>query len=138
MTERRETRSRIMRAVRGADTAPEIAVRRMIRSLGFSGYRLRRKDLPGSPDIAFIGRRKAIFVHGCFWHGHNCARGARVPKSNQEYWVAKISRNRERDIASLSSLRSMGWDSITVWECELRNPSSVEARLKEFLVLPNC
>ncbi|MGV0953272.1 MAG: very short patch repair endonuclease [Fluviibacter sp.] len=133
MSESRETRSRIMRAVRGADTAPEIAVRRMLRSLGFSGYRLRRKDLPGSPDIAFIGRRKAIFVHGCFWHGHDCARGARVPKSNKEYWLAKISRNRERDMASLFTLNAMGWGSLVLWECELRNSSSVESRLKNFL-----
>lgn len=135
MTESRETRSRIMRAVRGGDTAPEIAIRRMIRALGYSGYRLRRKDLPGSPDVAFIGKRKAVFVHGCFWHGHDCARGARVPKSNKEYWMAKIARNRERDLAILESLDSMGWDSLIVWECELRDPSLVEVRLKDFLEL---
>lgn len=135
MSESRETRSRTMRAVRGADTAPEIAVRRMLQSLGLYGYRLQRKDLPGKPDVAFIGRRKAIFVHGCFWHGHDCARGARVPKSNRDYWVGKIARNRERDRASLISLKAMGWDSIIVWECELQNLSSVENRLKEFFGL---
>lgn len=135
MSESRETRSRTMRAVRGADTAPEIVVRRMLRSLGLYGYRLQRKDLPGKPDVAFIGRSKAIFVHGCFWHGHDCARGARVPKSNRDYWVAKIARNRERDRASLISLKAMGWHSITVWECELQNQASVATRLKDFFGL---
>lgn len=133
MTEERAARSRVMRSVRGYDTGPEMTVRKIVRSIGFPGYRLRRKDLPGNPDLAFIGRHKAVFVHGCFWHGHNCSRGARIPKSNREYWVAKIARNCERDAVAQASLKAMGWEALVVWECELRELSSVEARLADFL-----
>lgn len=122
-----------MRSVRGGDTVPEMTVRKIVRSIGFSGYRLRRKDLPGSPDLAFIKLRKALFVHGCFWHGHDCVRGGRIPKSNREYWIAKIARNRQRDAVALASLKAMGWEVFVVWECELREPSSVKARLVSFL-----
>src|ERR1700735_5319447 len=87
------TRSSTMRAVKSKDTRPEMHVRRIVYALGYR-YRLHRKDLPGKPDLAFIGRRKAIFVNGCFWHGHDCPRGSRAPKTNQAYWTAKISRNR--------------------------------------------
>ena len=82
-------RSAIMRAVPSRNTSAERAVRDILRPIA-PGYRLHRKDVPGNPDIAYIGRRKAIFVHGCFWHGHDCARGARIPKSNRDYWIAKI------------------------------------------------
>ena len=85
-----------MRAVKSHDTKPELLVRRAIHCMGYR-YRLHRKDLPGKPDVVFPSRKKIIFVHGCFWHGHDCARGARMPKSNRSYWVSKISRNRERD-----------------------------------------
>lgn len=134
MTEDRETRGKIMRAVRGSDTKIELAVRRIVRSLGFQGYRLGRNDFPGTPDLAYVGKRKAIFVHGCFWHGHECPRGARVPKTNREYWVKKISRNRERDAEVLDALTTMGWSALIVWECELRDPALVSERLKRFLV----
>ena len=90
------TRSAIMRAVRARDTSPELAVRRLLRPMA-PGYRLHRKDIPGRPDIAYIGAKRAIFVHGCFWHGHECARGARAPKTNADYWRAKIARNKARD-----------------------------------------
>lgn len=133
MTEDRETRGRIMRAVRGSNTKIELAVRSIVRSLGFTGYRLGRKDVPGTPDLAYVGKRKAIFVHGCFWHGHECPRGARVPKANQEYWVKKISRNRERDAEVLSTLAATGWSALVIWECELRAPTLVSEKLKRFL-----
>ncbi len=133
MTEDRETRGKIMRAVRGSDTKIELAVRRIVRSLGFPGYRLGRKDVPGKPDLAYVGKRKAIFVHGCFWHGHWCPRGARVPMANREYWVRKISRNRERDAEVLALLGAMGWSALVVWECELRDPVLISERLKKFL-----
>ena len=128
-----EQRRRIMRAVRSKQTSPELQVRRVLRELGFSGYRLHRRDLPGKPDIAFVGRRKAIFVNGCFWHGHNCKRGARIPKSNQHYWKTKISGNMKRDAENILALQSMGWETLTIWECELGDISELKRRLDEFI-----
>lgn len=122
-----------MRAVKGRDTIPELAVRKLLRELGEVGYRLNRKDLPGKPDIAFVGRRKAVFVHGCFWHGHDCGRGARSPRGNAEYWTVKIARNKERDTAQLTALAAIGWNSLVVWECELRELDRVRHRLARFL-----
>ena len=97
-------------------------------------YRLHIKKLPGSPDIVFSGRRKAIFVHGCFWHGHECRAGRR-PQSHQEYWLPKITRNQERDAAALEQLHRMGWNTLVIWQCETtsRNRVTLETRLKEFL-----
>jgi DNA mismatch endonuclease (patch repair protein) len=114
-------RSAVMRRVKGRDTAPERRVRAMLRAAGLTGYRLHRRDLPGRPDIAFVGRRAAIFVHGCFWHGHDCRRGARAPKANAAYWTAKIARNRARDAAAAEALRERGWRVFTVWECAVRD-----------------
>ena len=119
-------RSAVMRRVKGRDTAPELRVRAMLRAAGLTGYRLHRRDLPGRPDIAFIGRRAAIFVHGCFWHGHDCPRGARAPKANAAYWTAKIARNRARDTAAKAALETAGWRVLTVWECALRDPTLPE------------
>ena len=114
-----EKRSAVMRRVKGRDTAPEMTVRRLLRQAGI-GYRLGGCDLPGRPDVVMQGRRVALFVHGCFWHGHDCARGARQPKSNADYWRAKIGRNRERDGRNEALLRGQGWTVITVWECDMR------------------
>ena len=122
-------RSAVMRRVKGRDTAPEMIVRRALTRLGLR-YRLHRKDLPGSPDVAMPGRRLALFVHGCFWHGHDCARGARVPKQNRDYWIAKIARNRARDAANREALAAMGWRAETLWECELKDAAGLDARLK--------
>jgi DNA mismatch endonuclease (patch repair protein) len=121
-------RSSIMRRVRGKDTAPEITVRKLLTRMGLR-YRLHRADLPGKPDIVMPGRNLAIFVHGCFWHGHDCARGARVPKANREYWESKIGRNRERDIAHRAALEAVGWRVLALWECELKDEVGVEARV---------
>ena len=129
-----EQRSRTMRAVKGRDTKPEMAVRRLLHRLGYR-YRLYRADLPGKPDLVFPVRRKTIFVHGCFWHGHDCKRGARVPKNNRAYWVRKISRNRERDCANRKLLGDDGWDSLVVWECEIE-PAALTERLRRFLGPP--
>lgn len=127
-------RSENMRRIRSKNTVPEIAVRRLLRGLGFPGYRIHRKDLPGKPDIAFISRRKAILIHGCFWHGHVCKEGQRRPNSNQDYWIPKIARNRERDAASLAELGCLGWSSLTLWECELRDLTAITARLRAFML----
>lgn len=95
------------------------------------GYRLHRRDLPGSPDIAYVGRRLAIFVHGCFWHGHDCKRGARMPKTNAAYWQAKIDRNRRRDRNNQDALADLGYQSVTIWECETREADTLERCLIE-------
>ena len=128
-------RSAIMRAVPGRDTSAEMKVRRLLRAIA-PGYRLHRKDIPGNPDIAWIGARRAIFVNGCFWHGHDCRRGARMPKTNAEYWLAKIGRNRARDVRTLAALEALGWRALTIWECELADERALEARLREFLETP--
>jgi len=127
-----EKRSSVMRAVKGRGTHPELAVRRLIWSLG-GRYRLNRADLPGKPDIVLGRRRLAIFVHGCFWHGHDCARGARVPKANRAYWTAKVAGNRGRDAAARAALEAAGWRVETVWECALRHPEALAARASAWL-----
>ena len=132
MKETPEQRSRIMRAVKGKDTAPEMVVRRMTHQMGFR-FRLHRRDLPGTPDLVFPKLRKVLLVHGCFWHGHDCARGARMPTSNAEYWRAKISRNMARDVASQAALKSQGWRTAVIWECELKDLPSLRRRLARFL-----
>ena len=132
MTETPAARRRIMQAVRSKDTGPERVVRRLVTALGYR-YRLHRPDIPGTPDLAFIGRRKVVFVHGCFWHGHSCARGARQPRANSAYWAQKIAGNRLRDRAHLDALANAGWRALVVWECELKEPAKVTLRLRGFL-----
>jgi DNA mismatch endonuclease (patch repair protein) len=127
-----ETRSAVMRRVKGRDTSPELVVRKALTGLG-ARYRLHRKDLPGSPDIVLPGRRLAILVHGCFWHGHDCARGARVPKANRDYWLGKVARNRARDARALEALTTAGWRVETIWECGLKDAEGLTARLKKLL-----
>ncbi|MFD1191692.1 very short patch repair endonuclease [Phenylobacterium conjunctum] len=131
-----EKRSAVMRQVKGKDTTPEMAVRKVLTALG-ARYRLHRKDLPGSPDIVLPGRRLAVFVHGCFWHGHDCARGARVPKANRDYWVAKVDRNRARDVRNREALEASGWRVETVWECDLKDRPGLETRLRGVLGIPS-
>lgn len=114
-----DARSAAMRAVKSSNTTPEIAVRKAAHRLGLR-FRLYRTDLPGKPDLVFVSRRTALFVHGCFWHGHDCPRGARMPATNREYWSAKIDRNRTRDKQSTDALLALGWRPVTVWECETR------------------
>lgn len=127
-----DKRSAVMRRVKGRDTTPELKVRKALTRLG-ARYRLNRRDLPGSPDIVLPGRRLALFVHGCFWHGHDCARGARVPKANRDYWVAKVARNRARDAAAAEALAAAGWRVETIWECDLKDPAALETRLSGLL-----
>lgn len=125
-------RSATMRAVKSTNTKPELKVRSLIHHLGYR-FRLHRKDLPGTPDLVLSGRRKVIFVHGCFWHGHDCARGSRTPKTNRPYWLTKIDRNRNRDIANLCKLRANEWNVLTIWECETSDLSALTERVREFL-----
>ncbi len=127
-----QERARVMAAVKGKDTKPEMIVRRLAHALGYR-FRLHRKDLPGKPDLVFPGRRKVIFVHGCFWHGHDCARGSRQPKQNADYWRNKIGRNVERDAASLQALSALGWQVRVIWECELKDREALSEQLKAFL-----
>ena len=141
-----EERHKNMAAIRGKDTKPEMIVRRWLWKRGFR-YRLNSKKLPGRPDLVLRKYRTCIFVNGCFWHGHNVAlpqmsdgkcqmedviessECCKIPKTNREFWVAKIRRNQERDIEEQKALAKMGWHCITVWECELK-PSKREATLK--------
>jgi DNA mismatch endonuclease (patch repair protein) len=127
-----EDRQRAMRSVRSQDTIPEQIVRRIIFRLGYR-YRLNRKDLPGKPDIVFLGRRKAIFVHGCFWHGHDCKAGNKRPKTNEAYWTQKLQRNKERDEINYQRLTEMRWQILIVWECELKDTLVLEKKLIAFL-----
>jgi DNA mismatch endonuclease (patch repair protein) len=127
-----EKRSAVMRRVKGRDTTPELKVRQALTALG-ARYRLHRADLPGKPDIVMPGRRLALFVHGCFWHGHDCARGARVPKQNRDYWVGKVDRNRDRDVRSREALQAQGWRVETIWECDLKDAEVLRGRLQALL-----
>ena len=113
------------------NTGPEWAVRRLLYSHGYR-YRLHAKDLPGKPDIVFRGRKKAIFVHGCFWHGHDCAKG-RAPKSRLGYWGPKLKSNMERDQHVRSELERLGWQSLVVWQCETASRDALLQKLWVFL-----
>lgn len=126
-------RSHAMRRVKSKDTAPELLVRRLLRSMGHTGYRLHRRDIPGNPDLVWIGRRLAIFINGCFWHGHACGRGARAPKTRAEYWLKKIERTRQRDQVNIEELTSQGWVVLTLWECELGDQAALADALRSFL-----
>lgn len=118
-------RSRVMRAVKGADTGPEIVVRKALWRVGLR-YRLHAKGLPGKPDIVFPSRRIALFVHGCFWHGHAGCPRHRIPKTRTEYWTAKISRNQKRDAETRLALEALGWKVLVVWECDLKRAGVLE------------
>ena len=125
-------RSDCMRAVRGQDTTPEMLVRQTAHSLGYR-YALHRKNLSGKPDLVFVSRRKIVFVHGCFWHVHNCRHGRIPPVSNLNYWRTKREKNKERDKEHLRSLRAAGWKVLVVWECWTRDMVRVGKRLADFL-----
>jgi DNA mismatch endonuclease (patch repair protein) len=121
-----------MQSVGQKNTGPEMTVRRLAHGLGFR-FRLHRRDLPGRPDLVFPGRRKVIFVNGCFWHGHRgCSKG-RLPKSRQDYWKPKIALNKQRDAAAIERLLASGWRVLTVWQCETRDSRALAARLRRFL-----
>ncbi len=127
-----ERRSEIMRRIGRRDTPPEIAVRKCLHRLGFR-FRLHLKNLPGTPDIVLKRWRTVVFVHGCFWHGcPDCYRGARVPKSNVEFWRTKVERNQARDRRVADELRAGGWNVLTVWECQTTDQDRLAALLSEW------
>jgi DNA mismatch endonuclease (patch repair protein) len=127
-------RTLTMKAVRGSHTTPEWIVRKLVFSMGYR-YRLHSRALPGCPDLVFPARRKVIFVHGCFWHGHSCPAGLNRPKSNTDYWGPKLERNLHRDKANRAILRNLGWKSLVLWECELSRSGVIQRRIKNFLDL---
>jgi DNA mismatch endonuclease (patch repair protein) len=122
-----------MRRIRKVDTKPEIVVRRIAHALGLR-FRLHRRNLPGTPDIVFPRHRKVVQVHGCFWHQHEGCRLARQPKSRLDYWLPKLERNVARDQAAAEQLAILGWEALTIWECETREPETVRQRLASFLL----
>ena len=130
----RERRSQNMAAIRSADMKPELIVRKAVHGMGYR-YRLHRKDLPGKPDLVFSSRNKVIFVHGCFWHQHGekKCKIVRKPKSNTDYWLPKLQRNKTRDKQNLDTLKKMGWDVLIIWECETNADTALRKRLRIFL-----
>jgi DNA mismatch endonuclease, patch repair protein len=128
----KEQRSRNMAAIRGRDTKPELIVRRIVHRLGFR-FRLHRRDLPGRPDLVLPRHRAVIFVHGCFWHQHDCRYGRVVPVTRAEFWKSKRDENVARDRRNVAALRRNGWRVLITWECWTRESASIEARLAAFL-----
>ena len=127
-------RSKRMSLVRGKDTKPEMVVRRLVHAMGYR-YRLHRRDLPGTPDLVFGPRKKAIFIHGCFWHRHpdpNC-KLARLPKSRLDFWLPKLEGNRRRDQAHQEQLDQLGWKYLVVWECQMRDIEELKKNIRSFL-----
>lgn len=131
----REERSARMALVKGKHTGPEKLVRQIVFALGYR-YRLHRRELPGAPDLVFLRKRRAIFVHGCFWHQHPGCRLARMPKSNVDYWKPKLQGNRRRDLRNQRLLRKAGWRFLVVWECETRKLDGLATKLVRFLEAP--
>ncbi|WP_427018978.1 very short patch repair endonuclease [Pseudarthrobacter sp. P1] len=127
-----EQRHRTMSRIRGKDTKPEMLVRRILHTSGY-GYRLHAKDLPGKPDIVFRGRRKVIFVNGCFWHSHSCPAGQHAPADNALFWAGKRQRTVQRDTEDNRLLIDAGWGVLTVWECEMKDSAALGVRLRDFL-----
>lgn len=127
-------RSARMAKVKGKGSGAEMLVRRLIHGMGYR-YRLHGAKLPGRPDLVFPGRRKVIFVHGCFWHRHpdSDCKLARLPKSRHEFWVPKLEGNRNRDLQKLAELKALGWSALTLWECELKDKAFLENEIRTFL-----
>ena len=137
MTAAKTGRSENMRRIKSKGMVPELAVRRAAHHMGFR-FRLHRRDLPGAPDLVFSGARKAIFVHGCFWHSHNdalCTR-SHTPRSNESYWRPKLSLNKERDLKNVRALEAAGWRVLVIWECETRDAERLVGILASFLSTP--
>lgn len=122
-----------MQQVRAKNTSAELVLRKLIWSMGFRGYRIHYSKLPGKPDVVFTKQKRAIFMHGCFWHGHSCRAGQNTPRSNLEYWNNKLKRNKDRDQINIQQLEEAGFRVLVIWECELKDKSLLESRLEKFL-----
>ncbi|MEE9240129.1 MAG: DNA mismatch endonuclease Vsr [bacterium] len=127
-----EQRSRTMARVRGKDTGPEMRVRRLVHGMRYR-YRLHRSDLPGKPDLVFPRLGKTIFVHGCFWHVHNCPAGRKRVRTNEDYWLPKLARTKKRDRKNLAALRKQGWEVLVLWECQLKDEGVLRKAIRKFL-----
>lgn len=127
-----QERSARMRLIKSRDTSPEVRLRKFIWSLGYR-YRKNRRDVAGTPDLTFFGRKRAIFLHGCFWHRHDCPSGRRSPKSRLKFWRKKFQRNVERDRSVIKKLKTGGWRALVIWECQLNDLARVERRVRKFL-----
>lgn len=127
----RKQRSRVMARVKNKNTKPEKRIRSMLHRMGYR-FRLHRRDLPGAPDIVLPRHKKVVFVHGCFWHSHQCPRGKR-PATRKEFWNAKLDANQERDRANREALERIGWQVHVVWECQLKDPDVVQKKLQQFM-----
>lgn len=125
-------RSAIMQAIRGKDSKPEVAVRRLAHSLGYR-YRLHVPELPGKPDLVFPSRRKIILIHGCFWHRHRCRKGRSLPRTHARFWREKLDRNKARDATNRRRLRKLGWEVLVIWECEVKRMNALIERIVGFL-----
>lgn len=126
-----DQRRRIMQSVKSKNTGPEMKVRRVLHAMGYR-FRLHRKDLPGKPDIVLPKHRKAIFVHGCFWHSHGCSKG-QLPKSRLDYWLPKLERNAARDREKVEELETLGWKVLVIWQCEIQDADALRKRLGTFV-----
>ncbi|MGO9138766.1 MAG: very short patch repair endonuclease [Syntrophales bacterium] len=127
-----EQRRFCMSAIRGKDTKPEMIVRSMVHAMGYR-YRLHVRSLPGSPDIVFSGRKKVIFIHGCFWHRHTCKLGRPIPSTRTEFWQKKLNENKARDHRNLKILRMLGWNVLVIWGCWMGKPYKLQSRIEQFL-----
>jgi len=128
----RKQRKYCMSRIRGKDTMPEIAVRRLVHRLGYR-FRLHTRELPGCPDIVLPRHKKVIFVHGCFWHMHKCRYGKVIPQTRKKFWQTKRQANVARDRKNIKELKTLGWKVLVVWECQIRNTPKLSNRIKKFL-----
>ncbi|WP_454180297.1 very short patch repair endonuclease [Pseudarthrobacter sp. SLBN-100] len=127
-----EQRSAHMSKIRSKDTKPELKLRQVLHAAGYR-YRLHDRRLPGRPDLVFPSRKKVIFVHGCFWHGHACPIGTRLPKTNRDFWAEKRQKNQDRDRRQKEELNNLGWDVFTLWECEITESGDFIEEVTRFL-----
>jgi len=128
----KEERSERMAKIRSRDTKPELQVRKIIHGMGYR-YRLHRRDLPGTPDIVFPSRKKVVFIHGCFWHRHTNCKIGHIPKTKQEFWIHKLEENAKRDQINIKKLKSLGWESLVIWECQIKHTDQIIEKIRQFL-----
>ncbi len=127
-----EQRQRCMKSIPGKNTKPELMVRKLLFNMGYR-YRLHYSNLPGKPDLVFPGKRKVIFIHGCFWHRHDCKKGQSLPNKNMDFWRKKLSDNENRDSRNISDLNKLGWEVLIIWECQIKNIQVLLDSLRSYL-----